>query len=89
MVISPSCNRLLMNLVGGPQVGRPINIYNKSYTNVFEAAFAQPELAVNWKPGDTVTFSIRTPTREDAAPRLCLAIYLSYDVPQFTINAPQ
>jgi hypothetical protein len=89
VVIGPSCNGLLINLLDGPQIGKPLNLYNKENTNVFGAAFAQPEMAANWKPGDTVTFSIRTPTKEDAAPRLCLAIYLSYDVPQFTIDAPQ
>ncbi|TGE07618.1 hypothetical protein [Hymenobacter fodinae] len=89
IVIGPSCNGLLIELLDGPQIGKPLNIYNRQYRNVFGAAAAQPELTAKWGIGDTVTFSVRKPTKQDAAPRLCLAIYVSYDVPQLTIDAPQ
>jgi hypothetical protein len=87
IVLGQSCNGTLIQLPDGPNVGRTINYNNQQYTNVFGTYSTLPNTSM--QPGQTLTFSLREATKEESDPRICLAIYSTYDVPQLAIEPPK
>jgi hypothetical protein len=80
------CNGLLIELIDGPAIGRPLGSDSAKYQNVFGTFSTYAGVEV--KPGQIIEFSLRNGTPEETS-RVCLAIYLSYNVPQFVIEAPK
>lgn len=87
VVLGQSCNGTLIRLPDGPNIGRTINYINQEYTNVFGTYSTLPNMPM--QPGQTITFRLRKPTKEESVSRPCLAIYGSYDVPQLIIEPPR
>ncbi|QJX47320.1 hypothetical protein HMJ29_10370 [Hymenobacter taeanensis] len=86
LVLGQSCNGTLIQLLDGPAVGRPVTYNNRAYSNVFGTYSTLDNTP--FQAGQTITFSLQKVIPEEAAPRMCLAIYTTYDVPQLAIAPP-
>ncbi|TGD83267.1 hypothetical protein [Hymenobacter wooponensis] len=80
------CNGVLIELLDGPAIGRPLSSDSSKYQNVFGTFSSYPDAKV--EPGQIIQFSLRNGTADETS-RMCLAIYPIYNVPQFVIEAPR
>ncbi|RPD47136.1 hypothetical protein DNI29_13390 [Hymenobacter sediminis] len=85
-VLGASCNGMLIQVDEAVGIGKPIMYRDTLRPNVIGT---YSELPIGSEPGKKFTFALRKATAKESAPRPCLAIYQSFDVPQMVVEAPR